>query len=175
MKKLLIILSAVVLIVSCKSAHDKMIDKIDATDKLMMADTLMKDDSLASQQYNTLSEFALKFPKDEKTPVYLLKSADLASRLKRTMQAFLIYKKVNEDFPNTKQGADGMFMMAFLYENNFKNNDKAKEYYTLFINKYPDHPFVKDAKASLDMLNSGKTIEDMVKEWEAKTDSTAKK
>jgi len=174
MKKILIILSAFALLVSCKSSHDKLIDKIETTDKLLMADTLLRSDSLASEQYNNLSEFALKFPKDEKTAVYLLKSADLANRLKRTARAFEIYKKVNDDFPDTKEGADAMFMMAFLYENNFKNTEKAKEYYTTFINKYPTHPFVKDAKASLDMLNSGKTIEDMVKEWEAKADSTKK-
>src|ERR1022692_3105865 len=129
MKRILFMLCVVVAITSCKSAHDKMIDKIETTDKLLLSDTLLKDDSLASQQYNTLSEFALKFPKDDKTPTYLLKSADLASRLKRTTQAFMTYKKVNDSFPDTKQGADAMFMMAFLYENNFKNYPKAKEYY----------------------------------------------
>jgi len=171
MKRILYLFCAVALIVSCKSSRDKLIEKIEATDKLLMADSMMRDDSLASRQYNNLSEFAEKFPKDEKAPVYLMKSADLAARLRHTGQAFMIYKKVNDNFPETKQGADAMFMMAFLYENNFKNYDRAKEYYAGFINKYPKHPFVKDAKASLDMLNSGKTIDDLVKEWEAKADS----
>jgi TolA-binding protein len=161
-------------ITSCKSPRDKMIAKIEATDKMVMADTLLRNDSLASQQFNNLSAFALKFPRDEKTPEYLLKSADLANRLKRTTQAFMIYKEVNDSFPDTKAGADAMFMMAFQYENNFKNYPKAKEYYAAFIAKYPTHPLVKDAQASLDMLNSGKTVEEMVKEWEAKADSSKK-
>ncbi len=175
MKRILFTLCIVAVISSCKSSRDKMIGKIEATDKLLMADTLLKDDSLAAHQYNNLNEFAIKFPKDEKTPTYLLKSADLSSRMNHTLQAFNTYKKVNDEFPDTKQGADAMFMMAFLYENNFKNYPKAKEYYAAFIAKYPNHSFVKDAQASLDMLNSGKTLEEMVKEWEAKADSTAKK
>ncbi len=156
---------------SCTSSHDKMVNKIEAADKQLMADTLMKNDSLLSQQYKNLQEFTAKFPKDEKTPVYLTKSADLAKRLHYTLQAFMLYKQVNDSFPNTKEGADALFMMAYMYEDNFKNYDRAKECYEAFITKYPDHYLVKDARATLDMLNSGKTIEEMVKEWEAKADS----
>ena len=57
-----------------------------------------------------------------------------------------------------------MFFKAYIYENQIKNLEKAKEIYLQFIEKYPNDDFAKDAKIALQ--NLGKSPEQMVREFE---------
>jgi len=59
-----------------------------------------------------------------------------------------------------------LFMQAYILENQMNQYDQAKTRYQEFIDKYPNHILVKDAKASIE--NMGKPIEELMKQWDEK-------
>ena len=68
------------------------------------------------------------------------------------------------DYPDKPKASMCLFFKAFIYENINKDLDKAREIYLLFIEKYPNDNFVKDARMAIN--NLGKSPEDIIKEFE---------
>ena len=70
-------------------------------------------------------------------------------------------------------------MVAFTYDEYMKDKDKAKDAYKKFLEKFPNDTDPNDkmsesARTMLQVLESGKTIEDMIKENSGNTDKTPK-
>ena len=74
-------------------------------------------------------------------------------------EAIVNFKSIIEYYPQGENAAKATFMIGFIYANNIKNYDEAKKYYTLFIEKYPDHDLADDAKYELETL--GQDINDL--------------
>jgi TolA-binding protein len=93
--------------------------------------------------------------------------------MKWKKQAIEFFERLRSEYPDYPRTADALFLEAFVYDDQVKDYAKAGELYRLFIEKYPNHPFAKDAEASLNML--GKSNEDLIKEFEEnlKADSAA--
>jgi outer membrane protein assembly factor BamD (BamD/ComL family) len=69
------------------------------------------------------------------------------------------FKTILEKYPEGETTAQSTFMVGFIYANSLENLDEAKKYYTLFIEKYPDHDLADDAQYELN--NLGKDINDL--------------
>lgn len=69
------------------------------------------------------------------------------------------FKIILEKFPEGETAAQSTFMLGFIYANSLENLEEAKKYYTLFIEKYPDHELADDAQYELN--NLGKDINDL--------------
>ncbi len=67
----------------------------------------------------------------------------------------IIYQK----FPNGVFSSKALFMMGYLNANHLNNLEKARKYYTEFLEKYPNHELADDAKYELE--NLGKDVEDL--------------
>jgi TolA-binding protein len=108
-------------------------------------------------------------PKRVITCLLILLVAVTACSKKKTEQEYftLAYDQYNkgqnkealENFENLlkyyAQGTEApkaMFMIGFICANNTKEYDKAREYYTKFIEKYPQHELVKSAQYELDTM-----------------------
>jgi hypothetical protein len=63
-------------------------------------------------------------------------------------------------------------MAAFTYENTLGNIGKANEFYTKFLDKYPDHELADDARTAIKFL--GKSPEEMVREFEKMSTDSVK-
>ena len=50
-------------------------------------------------------------------------------------------------------------MLGFIYANSLENLEEAKKYYSLFIEKYPNHDLADDAQYELN--NLGKDINEL--------------
>jgi len=111
-------------------------------------------------------QFVKRYPKDSLAPKYLFQAAGLAMTLGNGKKSLALYEQFMKDYPDKPKAAVCMFFKAYIYENIMANYDKAKETYLLFIEKYPDNEFVKDARAAL--MNIGKTPEQLVREFEEK-------
>jgi outer membrane protein assembly factor BamD (BamD/ComL family) len=57
-----------------------------------------------------------------------------------------------KEYPDGMFADRALFMVGYLNANHLKNLDKAREYYTKFIEKYPDHELVTAAKYELETL-----------------------
>jgi len=69
------------------------------------------------------------------------------------------FKIILEKFPEGETTAQSTFMLGFIYANSLENLEEAKKYYTLFIEKYPDHDLADDAQYELN--NLGQDINDL--------------
>jgi TolA-binding protein len=69
------------------------------------------------------------------------------------------FKELVQYYPDGEHSAEAMFMLGFIYANDLKQFDLAKEYYGQFVKKYPNHDLADDAKYELETL--GKDINDL--------------
>jgi outer membrane protein assembly factor BamD (BamD/ComL family) len=97
-------------------------------------------------------------------------------------EAINTYKMVFEKYPDKKEAKQSLFMVAFIYDETMKDKENAKTYYKKFIEKYPadtdpNDKMTESAKRMLEVLESGKSIEELIlqnsgenKTTETKTD-----
>jgi len=62
------------------------------------------------------------------------------------------FKIILEKYPDGKTTPKATFMIGFINANSLENLEEAKKYYTLFIEKYPDHDLADDAQYELNTL-----------------------
>jgi TolA-binding protein len=174
MKKVFsIFISALALLLfSCQPENEKMAEKIkDNENKLVNDSTTMMNRPLAEEQLKAYHSFIDKFPDDQRSEEFMYKAADLANGMGKTAEALELYHRFCEKYPNSTKAAYGLFLQAFIYENQLKNLDKARELYTSFLSKYPSHELAKDAQFSLD--NLGKSEDELIKMFEEKNKEAA--
>ena len=85
-------------------------------------------------------------------------------------EAIKNFKKIIEFYGNGQHAAKSMFMVGFINANHTKNYEEAKEYYNMFIEKYPQHELKNDAE--FELQNLGKDINDLPIFSKIKSDST---
>jgi len=156
---------------SCKPESDRTADKIRETEKMLINDsTKMLNRSLAEGELKAYAEFTEKFPEDTRSEEFLYKAAELANSMGKTAVALDYYHSFCEKYPKSKKAPYALFLQAFIYENQLKNLDKARELYSGFLTAYPDHELAKDARFSLN--NLGKSEEELIKMFEEKNKDT---
>jgi outer membrane protein assembly factor BamD (BamD/ComL family) len=81
------------------------------------------------------------------------------------------FEKVLEYYPHGTNAPKAMFMIGFIHANNTKNYDEAKKYYTMFIEKYPQHELVNSAEYEL--KNLGQDVNQLPMFHDAEKDTVA--
>jgi outer membrane protein assembly factor BamD (BamD/ComL family) len=81
------------------------------------------------------------------------------------------FKIILEKYPQGKTTAKSTFMLGFINANSLENLEEAKKYYTLFVEKYPEHDLADDAQYELNTL--GQDINDLPIFKDMKTDEQA--
>ncbi len=176
MKKIVIILSLVSVIAACKSGKEKLQETISVNEQKLFADSSgILNNSVAGEVLKSYQEFAEKYPGDSMAVGYLFKGADLANGLRKHKEAIDLYGQFRERFPDHGKAAAALFLQAFIYDNQIHDKEKAKQLYAEFIERYPNHELAPSAKASLDQIIMGLTDEELIKLFEARRDSLAKK
>lgn len=95
----------------------------------------------------------------------LMKAAGLAKTVGNPNKALQLYYNVAEKMPQHPKAPTALFMMAFIYENDLKDLDKAKATYEKFLTTYPNDPdYVDDAQNALKFL--GKSPEEIIRQFE---------
>ncbi|MFZ4563861.1 MAG: tetratricopeptide repeat protein [Bacteroidales bacterium] len=158
---------SIVLVTGCKPSHEKSVSRINVMEKNLFSPDVVsfnkeKSDSLVA----FYMEFIQEYPQDSLSAGYLFKAANLAMNAGDGKKALLFFDQYIQDYPGKSKAAMCMFFKAFVYENLMHDLDKARETYTIFIEKYPSNDFTKDAKLALQ--NLGKTPEMIVREFEAR-------
>jgi len=113
---------------------------------------------------NFYTEYAQRYPDDSLSPVYLFKASDVSMNLYRPAETIKILDTILIKYPDYEKTPTALFLKAFIYEDQVKNYDRARKYYQMFIDKYPDNEFADDAQMSLD--NLGKSPEELIKSFE---------
>ena len=67
--------------------------------------------------------------------------------------------KISDDYPNGMHTSKAIFMVGYINANHLDNYDKAREFYTTFLEKFPDHELANDAQYELN--NLGKSADEL--------------
>jgi len=181
MKKIVFLLSAIVIVVASCNAPDnsnkatnktanteltktELLTKIQQGEKKLFGDTLIHvNRKSALNIVDEYMQFAGRFPDDTMAAEYLFKASDISMNLNRPQQTVEIFNKLIETYPDFNKIPTCYFLRAFVYDDQLKDYKTAEKYYREFIKKYPNSDFADDAEMLL--KNLGKTPEELIKEF----------
>ncbi len=115
--------------------------------------------------------YASKYPQDTTAPAFLLSASNLSMNFGMPERAEEFLNKILLEYPAFRRAPESLFMLGFIYENFYRNFVQAREYYSFFIEKYPDHELADDAVLVIKDL--GKTADELIEGFEKKVDSVA--
>jgi tetratricopeptide (TPR) repeat protein len=169
MRKLLNPLLALILLgiflQSCQSPEEKQLRKIKALEDELFGDlTGMINREKAIELVNAYVDFADNNPNDEKAAEYLFRAADVSMNTGYPERAVELYTRVYREYPEFEKRPECLFLIAFIYENQLLNLQRAEHNYRQFLELYPDHDLADDAEILLEHL--GKSPDEMVREFE---------
>lgn len=136
---------------------------------LTEAKTLL-DDKKFDESIKTYRDFIKDYPKSDKAIFAYNQIAGIQiDALKNPQEGIKTYKELAEKFPSTKEAKQGLFMVAFIYDETLKDKENAIKSYQEFLTKYPTDSDPNDkmsesAKTMLEVLKSGKSIEEMIQQ-----------
>lgn len=168
MKNILTVLLPIILFtISCNSnSSESGTENVQVTEESIQSiiSELKESNTIDKAKVATLIEsidqFAKDNPKDANTPNHLELKAKYLGALGQNAEAIKVYENIYQNFKESDNSSDALFMMAFLYENNIGDKEKAKSFYQKYLNEFPTKEFAKDAKFSLD--NIDKTPEELM-------------
>lgn len=167
MKRLFLLLFPL-LFAMCNSADkekQQAIDEINELESVIYADTATTLDQLKAQEImQNYENFAGRYENDSLAPEYLFKAGEIAMNMNMPGKSIELFQKVYTTWPEFTKRPYCLFLQGFIYENQLQQYDAAKDYYSRFVEKYPNHDLADDARSSID--NMGKSLDELIKSWE---------
>jgi outer membrane protein assembly factor BamD (BamD/ComL family) len=154
-----------VTLTSCKPSREKSVSEIRGMEKkLYEQPSFTYNKPRGDSLLRMYDDFVSRFPKDTLAPVFLFRAANLSISAGDGNKALSLLDRFATQFPDHPKVPVCFFFKGYVYENILKNLDKAKESYLIYIEKYPNDVFVKDARMAIQ--NLGKTPDQIVREFE---------
>ena len=94
----------------------------------------------------TLDSINKQFPSNSLADDILMAKAKIYLKQNNFTSATSELQKIINDYSFDLWGDDALFMLAELYENNLKDNEKAKTYYQKIITDFPGSLYVVEAR-----------------------------
>ena len=169
MKNLTLILISIslLLIIGCNTNSEKQIaiESIQQLEQIVYSDSLKPiDKNFASNLVLEYKKFYKNYPKDTACANYLFKAGEIAMNLGMSTQALGFFSSLQQNFTNSPNYSYSIFLQGFVYDNLLQNPQKAKIFYSLFLEKFPNHELADDAQALI--TNLGKSNEEIIKAFE---------
>lgn len=164
MKQIAIVILAVLFLTACsdnRKSDASYIKQLES--KTFSSKAIKPDQNLAMELIAACADYQKKYKDDSLAPKFLFKAGEVAMSIENGKSAISYFEEFEKCYPENVKAAHCVFLTAFIYETQLKDLVKAKEKYTDFINKYPNHEMVKDAIASIEML--GKSPEEIIKSF----------
>lgn len=170
MKPFFYAISLLLAVVACKSGpnREQLSGEIEKLRQELANTTTYPFDSVVTHQLIEKSElYANTFKEDTLSARYMFQAAEVSKAIGDFHKAIELWNNMMVRFPNYSKAPEALFLEAFTYENDLGDKPKAKELYHEFIDKYPNHDLTDDAQQLLQIIESGKSIEEVIKGFEA--------
>lgn len=173
---LTVIISAIVFY-SCESGSNKTNDDNNVTlddinkleSELYGTNTGAPDMEKAKLLASHYVDYADLYPNDSNSVEFLFKASDIYMNTGDPKLTLTIFNKILSQYPDYRNIPIVMFLKGFVYEDQLHDYTNAKKYYLEFLDKYPDSDFADDAIVSIN--NLGKSPEELIKEFESKSNN----
>jgi outer membrane protein assembly factor BamD (BamD/ComL family) len=178
------ILLSIALIFTLASCSNKMKteeDYLSTAKTLYDSAVVKKDNSMFTETIQTYRDFLKDYPKSEKAIFAYMQIAKIYDEnLNNYPEAVKTHSEIVEKFPGTKDAKQSLFLVAFIYDEKMKDKDNAIISYKKFLEKYPkddneNEKLTESAKVMLQTLESGSSIDDIIKKIEANENKDTKK
>jgi len=184
MKKIIFILTLSSFILSCSNnssdikiedgiAKDTLIDtieervaQIEKYSALLYEDSLNFNPQYAENLLSAYDEYINYHSFESDSKDYQFKAGELAKALNKPNEAIKYFNDLLDRDPNHEKAPVALFYKAMIIGDMLHEDELAKKTYQEFIDKYPEHPFVESAKASIEL--QGKSLDEIVKGFEEK-------
>ena len=112
---------------------------------------------LDTLQAPKVAEKYLKFvkqnPDDTTASLWLYHAMELNVMLKNTEKSMELCDQLVEKYPDSKWTPRGLYLLgSFIYEEEFKDLDKAREVYERIVRDYPESEIIESVKSSIKYL-----------------------
>ncbi|HNW90905.1 MAG TPA: hypothetical protein PKN48_14695 [Bacteroidales bacterium] len=152
--------------IGCSQSKDKMVKEITEMEKPFFSNSPVSDTVKINDMVALYKKFADTYSKDSLAPVYLYRAASLQMNRQKNEDAIALLDIIIKDHNSFIKLPETYFLKAFIYDNNIKNLTKAREAYTVFLQKFPESDLADDAQISIN--NLGKTPEQIINEIQLK-------
>ena len=109
----------------------------------------------------TYEKLMVNYPDTPQAPEVYFKIAQVAGSLKQFEKCIDAYQQIVEQFPDHSIAQKSQFMIGYVYANEQKNFEKAKEAYQYFLNNYSEADSGMTASAEFELKYLGKDISDI--------------
>ncbi len=164
MKKILLILSLALMMVSC--GQKMTVEEINKLESQVFAKDVKVEKENVVKLVDAYVLYGKQNPDDVKSPEYLFKALDVAVGINAEgpQKAIDIADVMIEQYPDFEMTPMAMFLKGFVYENMMTDYEKALDTYHQFLERYPNSPLVNDVKSTIE--NVGLTPEELIKKFE---------
>lgn len=107
---------------------------------------------LANDLITMYLAYANEFPQDSLAPEYLFKAAEISMNINKAKNSIDYLTEIENNYKNYDKYVATLFLKAFILENYLKDFDNAEKYYSIVVEKYPDHPLAQDAEVAISFL-----------------------
>lgn len=107
------------------------------------------DADKANKVIGMYTEYWEKYPQDTISAEYLFKASEVAMNFEQPHNAIRFLTTIETDYLEFGKYPTVLFMKGFIFENYIGDYTKATKAYEVYIDKYPNHTFVKDAEAAI--------------------------
>ena len=165
---ILILVIAAFIFSSCTQSKKTEEQYLSTAKTLVDSAQAKNDQNLFKEAIKTYEEFLKEYPNSNNASTAYFSIANIYNdNLKDYPEAIKTYKIISEKYADKKEAKNSLFLIAFIYDNYLQDKENAKTAYKNFLAKYPTDTDPQDnlsgsAKAMLDALESGKSIEDII-------------
>lgn len=123
---------------------------------------------MANKAIKLFTDYAFYCESDSLSPIFLIKTAQIATSINNPNQAKVALDRVLSNYPKFKNRPAAMFLLAQLYDEQtqLNNEEEAGKLYNKIIEEYPKTEWALNAKAALQLL--GKSDLEIVNEFNKK-------
>ena len=156
MKKIAILSLGVLLAVACGTKnnvpdHDALIDSIGNEEKSLAYFAVGADTAKANHIIALYDLFVSNFPDDSLAPIYMMRTAEVQINTGNFEEGINTLDSIMALYPGFEDIAMCQFLKGTAYEQN-QQYDLAREAYTEFVDKYPDHVLASDTRKMLPLI-----------------------
>lgn len=137
------------------------------TDSILLSQTEVNKIS-ANNAIKAFTDFAYYCQNDSLSPVYLIKTAQVARAINNIPQAKLVLERCIETYPSFRNRPAAIFLLAQLYDDDtyLNNEQEAKRLYEQILSEYPKSEWAMSARGAIKFI--GKTDIEIIKEFNKK-------
>lgn len=170
----LLLLFVVAVLASCGSGDKSEDVSASSTRIRALEDSLFNSGSFDARKAQTLVDlykgFAAAHAKDSLAPEYLFRAANMSKTMHEGEQGVKLYDRIIKEYPSWNKIPDVFYLKAFTMDSELSSKGEAKMAYEEVIERFPNHPFAKDARAMIENLQYSDA--ELIERFQRMQDST---